>query len=224
MPQPLLVQRPVGAPEQLILLFHGVGSTPLSMVPLGQRLAAEFPQAAIFSVASPEACDSGSGYQWFSVRGISEESRAQRVAEAMPGFARSIRDLQQATGATPAQTALIGFSQGAIMALESTQSEAQLAGRVVAIAGRFAAQPTRVPEETTLHFFHGKSDPVIPYSHTVTAAEHLVRLGADLTADVIPFLGHGIDRATEDLLVDRLKSHIPKRLWEQAMRSAPSGA
>jgi len=222
MRDPIIVQMPHGAPEQLILLFHGVGSTPQGLVPMGKRLAVEFPQAAIISVPSPDPCDLGAGLQWFSVRGITEDNRAQRIADTMPRFVERIRGLQQATGTTPTQTALIGFSQGAIMALESTQIDAHLAGRVVSIAGRFAQPPEQAPALTTLHFIHGKSDPVIPYSHTVNAAERLVRLGADVTADVIPFLGHGTNDEAEDLLIERLKGHVPQRTWQQAMKSSPS--
>jgi phospholipase/carboxylesterase len=218
----LIVQMPDGAPAQLILLFHGVGSTPDNMRPLGERLAAAFPQAAVINVPGPDACDMGTGLQWFSVRDITEINRAQRVAETMPRFVDCIHNLQKATGTTPTQTALIGFSQGAIMALEATQLAEPLAGRVVALAGRFAQPPEKAPPSTTLHFIHGKSDPVIPYSHTVTAAERLIRLGADVTADVIPFLGHGLSGEVEDLLIERLQTHIPKHLWEQAMQSAPA--
>lgn len=222
MSEPLIVQMPDGAPAQLILLFHGVGSTPQNMAPLGQRLATEFAQAAIVAIASPDACDSGAGGQWFSVRGITEENRVPRIAATMPRFVASVRDWQQRTGASAAQTALVGFSQGAIMALEATQLDETLAGRVVAFSGRFASPPERAPAATTLHFIHGKSDAVIAYAHTVSAAERLIRLGADVTADVIPFLGHAISDDAADLLIERLTTHIPKRTWEQAMQGAPS--
>lgn len=178
----IIVQMPHGAPEQLILLFHGVGSTPESLAPIGRRLAGEFSLAAVISVQSPDSCDLGAGLQWFSVRGITEENRAQRIADTMPRFVDRIRGLQQATGTTPTQTALIGFSQGAIMALESTQTDEHLAGRVVSIAGRFAQAPKHAPALTTLHFIHGKSDPVIPYSHAVTAVERLVVKSQDVLA------------------------------------------
>ncbi len=45
----------------------------------------------------------------------------------------------------------------------------------------------------------------------MTAAERLIRLGGDVTADVIPFLGHAVDQGVLDLLIERLKGHIPKR-------------
>jgi phospholipase/carboxylesterase len=57
----------------------------------------------------------------------------------------------------------IGFSQGAIMALESTQqpSHAHSATRVIAIAGRFAQLPRHAPQGVAVHLMHGEQDRVI---------------------------------------------------------------
>ena len=46
----LIIARPDGPPQQLVLLFHGVGATPEDMAPLGRILAAEFPSAFVVSV------------------------------------------------------------------------------------------------------------------------------------------------------------------------------
>ena len=42
----IVVQSPQPA-RRLFVLFHGVGATPQDLVPLGGRLAREFPDAAI---------------------------------------------------------------------------------------------------------------------------------------------------------------------------------
>jgi phospholipase/carboxylesterase len=211
MRDPIQIQIPEGAANRLILLFHGVGSTPESMVPLGARIGREFPEASVVSVPSPDASDMGTGFQWFSVRGITEDNRVGRIAATIPRFIHCIRGLQEATGITPAQTVLIGFSQGAIMALEATQLDELVAGRVVSIAGRFASPPTRAPVAATLHFIHGTNDPVIAYGYAVTAAERLVQLGADVTIDIVPHLAHGISPDAIELLVGRLKGPVAAR-------------
>jgi phospholipase/carboxylesterase len=221
-PHSIVVQQAVERPQQLILLFHGVGATPQSLLPLGQRLATAFPQSTVVSVASPDPSDLSPGYQWFSVQGITDANRAERVAAAMPAFLAEVQAWQRAKDVTATVTALVGFSQGAIMALESTRTQPSLAGRVVAIAGRFATLPTEPAPHTTLHLLHGKSDAVIPYRHTVEAVHHLLSLGADATADVIPFVGHEIHPEIVDLVVERLQGHIPKRLWDEALRASPA--
>ena len=216
----IIVARPEGQAQQLMLLFHGVGADAQDLVPLGRVLAAEFPAAFIVSIAAPLPREAGGGRQWFSVQGIDEENRPARVDAAMPAFMASVAHWQKEASVGIDAVALIGFSQGGIMALESTRDRPAIAGRVVSIAGRFAKLPETPNPATTLHMFHGKADPVIPYGFTVEAAQHLVTIGADVTADVIPHVGHQIDPDIAALLIERLRGHLPKRTWEAAMRAA----
>jgi len=220
MSESIIVARPEGQPEQLMLLFHGVGSMAEDLVPLGRVLAEEFPAAFIVSVAAPVQSGAMNGRQWFSVMDITEENRPERVEAALPGFIDTVRHWQREAGVGIDAVALIGFSQGGIMALESTRDQPAVAGRVVSIAGRFAKLPDQPNPDTTLHLFHGKVDPVIPYGFTVEAAQHLVDIGADVTADVIPFVGHQINDDVVSLLIERLRGHLPKRTWEAALKAA----
>jgi phospholipase/carboxylesterase len=211
----LIVHPPVsGKAQQLFLLFHGVGAAPDDLMPLGRLLAQQFPHSAVVSVQAPQDCPYSSGYQWFSVLDITEEERVARVAQALPLFRQTVQQWQQAMGVGYEATALVGFSQGAIMALSSTQQGPALAARIVALSGRFAQLPELAPPECTLHLIHGKQDAVIPYAHTVHAAERLVQLGADITADVIPFAGHEINEEIAQLVIERLTTHVPQRYWE----------
>jgi phospholipase/carboxylesterase len=221
MSESIVVQQPGAPAEQLMLLFHGVGGHAEEMLPLARVLGAAFPQALIVSVRAPHASDLGGGFQWFSVLGITEENRAARIAAAMPEFVATVRHWQGLARAGVEATALIGFSQGAMMALEATREPAPLAGRVVAIAGRYAELPFEAAPLTTIHLLHGKADPVIAYGHTVAAAERLLALGADVTADVLPFVGHAIAEPLAALVVERLQGYLPQRRWREALRADP---
>jgi phospholipase/carboxylesterase len=214
-------QSAAGAAKQLFLLFHGVGAAPDDLVPLGKILAQQFPQSAVVSVQAPHDCPCSSGFQWYSVDGgITEAQRVERTAQALPLFQQIVQHWQEAFGVSADATALVGFSQGAIMALASSQSAPRLAARIVALSGRFNPLPEVAPEDCTLHLIHGKQDTVIPYAHTVHAAERLVQLGADITADVIPFAGHEINEEIAQLVIERLTTHVPKRYWELAQTAS----
>lgn len=220
MTESIVIQQPGGQAQQLVLLFHGLGETPQAMLPLGERLARQFPNAFVVSVVAPQPADGGTGHQWLSVRGLDDTNRTARVSAALPAFLRAVAHWQAVSGLGPVATALIGFSQGAIMALEATRVEAACAGRVVAIAGRFTELPERAAAATTLHLFHGKQDEVIPYRHTIEAVQHLLGIGGDATADVLPFVGHTLAGDFVDLTIERLTGYVPKRLWDEAMRAA----
>ena len=190
-------------PTELVLLLHGVGASAESLRPLGEALAGSLNHAWIVSVRSPDASELG-GWQWFSVQGITEANRAARVAAAMPRFVETVRHWQLEAGVDGAATTLIGFSQGAIMALESTQLHQPPAGRFVAIAGRFAQTPRVAPAHARLHLMHGEQDRVMPVALAVAAAERLRELGTNVTLDRFAGLGHGIDGRLARRLIERM--------------------
>jgi phospholipase/carboxylesterase len=223
----LILQQPPGPARQLVLLFHGYGADEHDLRPLGERLAAEYPQALVASLRAPQPTASGFGYQWFAIDDIDDATRVERVAAAMPGFVAAVRHWQQVAQVGSEGTVLIGFSQGAIMVLEAASQGGGelLAGRVVALAGRYATLPQAAPADTTVFLVHGKADNAIPYGYTVEGSQHLVALGADVVADVLPFVGHEINAEMLDLVVRRLKTQVPKRHWEAALRQGvpPAG-
>jgi phospholipase/carboxylesterase len=91
------------------------------------------------------------------------------------------------------------------MVLESTQQSDPLAGRVFALAGRFAQPPQVAPMATLVHLMHGDADPVMPLQLAVDALGQLQALGGQATLDRFPGLGHGIDTRVPDAIVVRLR-------------------
>jgi phospholipase/carboxylesterase len=203
-----IIQRPSVPAEQLLLLFHGVGGSVGEMLPLGKRLAEKFPRSFIVSVEAAHRSDLGAGHQWFSVRGISDLNRPARVAAAMPAFISSVRAWQAIAALDALRTTLVGFSQGAIMALESTREPDPPARRIVSVAGRYAREPSASAHPIRFHLLHGTADPVIPYSHTLHAAKALAAQGAQVTTDLIESAAHEISPQIETALIARL-AHDP---------------
>ncbi|MVW70953.1 esterase [Bordetella sp. 15P40C-2] len=211
----------------LFVLLHGVGGTPQHLVPLAEALRAAFPAAAILVPAGFEPYDSApSGRQWFSARGIDEDNRAARVAQAMPALVEYVRAAQARFGLLQSDTALAGFSQGAIMALEAVQAHDGLAGRVLAFSGRYARLPKVAPHYTTIHLLHGADDAVMNVSYAQTAQAWLDSLHGDCTIDVASKVGHELHPALVQRAIERLQTCVPLRSWEAALglnQTPPSG-
>ena len=211
-----------GRAEQLMLLFHGSGARAADMGPLARQLRLAFPQAAMLAPEGFEPADAGGpGRQWFSLRDITDDNRPARVAAVLPRLAAWVRAAQQATGLGPMHTALLGFSQGAILALELAQADAGLAGRVLAFAGRYARLPTAAPAGTTLHLFHGADDAVVPAAQARLAIERLAALQGDATLDIAPGVAHALPPALVATAIGRLQTHIPHRTWQAALGQVP---
>lgn len=210
-----------GQAKQLFILLHGVGATASDLVPLANKLRTTFPDAAFLLPEGTYPFEGGgNGRQWFSIRGVTEENRVARVAAALPGLHALVKQAQDRFGVLQSDTALIGFSQGAIMALEFSALHDGHVGRVLAFSGRYAKLPEAAPEFTTLHLLHGEHDPVIPVEHAQAAFERLMDLNGDATLDLAAMVGHEIDSALSDRAIHRLQTCIPLRSWKKALDGA----
>ncbi|MFG6447588.1 esterase [Roseateles sp. BYS180W] len=225
-----LVRPREGAPQLLFVLLHGAGADVQQMLPMAQRLHHHFPQALLLLPQGPEAFDAipggGAGQQWYSLHpALQGDSAAQRAAQAqslsqaLPPFVERLRHWQQQWGIEPAHTALVGFSQGATLALEAVQAEPALAGRVLAFGGSYTWWPQHAPEEVCLHLLHGLEDTEVPHGPLLQAARALLALGADLTADVLPGIGHELHPELMARALHQLQHFIPARLWRAAQQA-----
>lgn len=210
-----------GAPSPVFVYLHGAGATALAMAQVADRFAQAYPQAAhlIPDGFSPSETTPG-GRQWFAVGDVDDANRPVRVAAVLPAVAAFIRAVQAELGVPPIATAIVGYSQGAIVALEAAQAHPDLVGRVVAIAGRYAVMPVVAPK-AVVHLVHGKEDATIPARHAVDAATRLLALGADVTADVVPGIGHAPHPALVERALGHLQTFLPRRVWAEALASAP---
>ncbi|POT60004.1 esterase [Citrobacter amalonaticus] len=212
-----VVQSPGKPAQQLLLLFHGVGDNPVAMGEIGSWFAPVFPDALVVSIGGAEPSGPGAGRQWFSVAGVTEENRQARIDAIMPVFIETVRYWQKQSGVGPAATAMIGFSQGAIMALESVKAEPGLASRVIAFNGRYGSLPETASTATTVHLIHGGEDRVIELSHAVAAQDALIRAGGDVTLDIVEDLGHAIDEHSMQFALNHLQYTVPKRYFDEAL-------
>ena len=220
----LIIQEPADPAAQLILLCHAAGADAASLLPLGERLCEAFPRATIVSLQADAPATSPHGFEWFASPAGADEKRAERVAQAVAALHITVRDWQERSGVPAAATALIGVSQGAELVLEASKLQPMLASRVVAMGGRFTTLPDTAPAVTTIHFLHGKLDALVPYSHSVIAAHHLRDMGCDITAEVVPCVGHELHPELIERAITKLSTHIAHHLWTAAQEAAPPSA
>lgn len=169
---------------QRVILLHGMGSGGAALRPIAEALGLPQPVAC---PDGPDPFDMGPGRQWFSVRGVTEENRAGRIAEAMPAFI----DLVEGLG-DPRHSVLIGFSQGAIMALHAVAAGLPVMG-VVAMSGRLAGQVAPRRDWPPITLLHGTDDAVMPLAVAHATRGWLTDAWAVPSLTVFDGLGRTID-------------------------------
>jgi len=180
--------------HSLVILLHGVGSQGGHLAPLGQAWQSAMPYTAFAAPDGPQAFAHG-GRQWFDVRGVTVENRPARVAAARDAFDAVVGEIVARHGLMERldEVALVGFSQGSIMALDAVVSGRWPVGAVVALAGRLASpMPFAPASPTRIALIHGDADPVMPLALAQSARHDLAQAGYQPQLQVVAGGLHGI--------------------------------
>lgn len=183
------------SPRALILVLHGVGSDAASMQPLSYMLHKANPTAVVIMPDAPFPFDGGGrGYQWFSVRGVTDGNRQARIAEAVPNLEALIEAELARYSLTHYDLGVCGFSQGAMMALAIADT-ANPPAAIASIAGRITrpvASLRSSDRPSELLLTHGESDQIVPFACLQEAIGAFSGAGYAPKWSAIPHLGHQI--------------------------------
>ncbi len=185
------------APKQLVVLLHGLGADGNDLISLAPYFAQVLPEAAFVSPHAPFPCDMAPfGRQWFSLQERTLETILGGVRMAAPildGFLDA--ELEKA-GLTAERLALVGFSQGTMMALHVGLRREAGPKAIVGFSGALLA-PELLPEEIASRppvlLVHGAADEVVPAQSLPAAVAALEANQVPVTQDLRPGLGHSID-------------------------------
>ncbi len=179
-------------PPRLLIFLHGAGSRPETLAPLAIAWQLKFPGATAALLQGLRPSPGAVGFDWYDTRGVAEDRRAG-VREAADAVVRRVKSLQNACGLSAERIVLIGFSQGATVALEVVRNHPGLAEIAVAYAARLAS-PIRADEriEASIHLIHGELDSIVPVVHARQALRGLLAAGAQVTLDINEDASHTI--------------------------------
>lgn len=206
------------APDLLFALLTDSGIAPDgpdTLAPLAAALHAQYPRAVTLNL-HPPLRDAEGRCRWWP----GDQPTADGVNAALPQLIDRLRTQARKLDLPWQRVALAGVGDGALLALEAVQAEPELVGRVLAFAGGYLARPEHAPQDVCIHLLHGLADERFNYRHLVDAAQSLVDLGADVTADLLPHLDHGLHPALIDKAMEQLRTFIPARLWREAVVAA----
>ncbi len=207
-----------GKPGHLVVLLHGYGADGNDLIGLAPALAPLMPDAAFHAPNAPHPCEGNPlGYQWFGISRLNPEIALAGVRGAAPLVDAFLDELMAQYELDESRTALIGFSQGTMMALHvGLRRRKQLAG-IVGFSGMLAGPDALAGEIVTrppVLLVHGDSDEMLPHALTEMAARTLADNGVPAHKHIAEGLGHGIDetglRLTARFLLDVFKLPLPQ--------------
>ena len=193
-----------GAPKQLVVFLHGYGADGRDLIDIGKQWQRILPEAAFVSPHAPEPCGMApTGRQWFPLTMRDPSERWRGVTMAHPGLDAFLDAELEAAGLDDSKLALVGFSQGTMMALHvglrRKRAPAALLGFSGVLVGpeHLAGATARNAkgEAPPVLLVQGTSDEVIPFEALFDSAEQLAKANIPTQWHMSAGLGHGIDQA-----------------------------
>lgn len=188
-----------GKAKQLIILVHGYGADGNDLLGLADPLAPHLPDAVFVAPDAPNKCSGNPfGYEWFPIPwldGSSEEAAKVGMTAALSDLNGFIDAQMNAEGVGPAQTLLVGFSQGTMMSLHLAPRRAEPLAGIVGFSGRLLEPETLEAEMVSklpILLVHGDQDPMVPVSSLPEAADALSKAGYEVFTHISKGTQHGI--------------------------------
>jgi phospholipase/carboxylesterase len=201
--------------ESLVVLVHGYGASGEDLIALADAWRELLPRTAFVAPHAAERVPfAGGGYQWFplTMRDPGEYWRgAVNAAPALDGF---LDNELARYHLRPDRMALVGFSQGTMMALHVGPRRHEAFAALVGFSGVIAGPENlagQVRAHTPVQLIHGELDDVIPVEALHLTREVLAAAGILLEWHIREDLGHGIDPAGLALAGSFLRQQLAVR-------------
>ncbi len=160
----------------LLIILHGYGADERDLMALGAYFD---PRLRVVSIRAPVDLPQG-GHAWFPLEFTEAGVKIERedVEQAREDLIEVVRSQQVFHGNDASNTLLLGFSQGAAMALAVAYRAPDTTTNVIALSGVFAPEMTpadpdvlRVLQATSIIMTHGSHDPVISIQQSHAARD-----------------------------------------------------
>jgi phospholipase/carboxylesterase len=197
LPGPRLPPRTGGSPRQLIVMLHGVGASGDDLIGLAPALAAVLPHAGFVAPNAPEPCDMAPfGYQWFSLRERRPDALLLGVQAVAPVVNAFLDAELERHRLADHQLALLGFSQGTMVALHVAARRTRALAGVLGYSGALLGADRLAQEAISrppVFLIHGDADEVVPVHAMYAAVAALQAAGIPVQWSLRRGLPHGID-------------------------------
>ena len=185
-----------GKAKHLVVFLHGYGADGNDLIDLGQQWQDALPDAAFISPHAPEPCGmSPMGRQWFPLTMRDPSERWRGVVSARSALDALLDAELARLDLGPDRLALVGFSQGTMMALHIGLRRTTPPAAILGYSGELVG-PEHLAEATgkpPILLVHGDRDEVIPLDAVFSSTNALGKAEIGCQYHLSIGVGHGID-------------------------------
>jgi phospholipase/carboxylesterase len=192
-----------GTVRRLVVFLHGFGADGNDLIDIGRAWQGLLPDTAFVSPHAPEPCAGApTGRQWFALTMRDPDERWRGVNKAAPVLEKFLDAELARRRLPPSALALVGFSQGTMMALHVGLRRAVAPAAIVGYSGLLVLPNNAAPDAVAAEIksrppvllVHGDRDELIPPQALFQATQALSALEVPAEWHISEGVGHGIDQ------------------------------
>lgn len=191
-----------GPARQLVVFLHGYGADGGDLIDIAKQWQPFLPQTAFVSPHAPDRCAmSPQGRQWFPLTMRDPSERWRGVVGARPALDAFLDDELARLGLDDSRLALVGFSQGTMMALHAGLRRRRAPAAIVGYSGVLvgpehlaeASARSQKGDTPPILLVHGDRDEVIPVEALFMSSAALGEAEIPCQWHLSSGVAHGID-------------------------------
>ncbi len=192
-----------GQAKRLVVFLHGYGADGNDLIDIGRAWQALLPDTALVSPHAPRPCGQAPmGREWFPLTFRNPDERWNGVNAAAPVLQQVLDAELARLQLPPSAMALVGFSQGTMMALHVGLRRTTAPAAIVGYSGMFVlpndgppdAVAAEIKSRPPVLLIHGDQDELIPVQALLMGAQALASLEVPVEWHISAGIGHGIDQ------------------------------
>ncbi len=193
---PCLAAMSCGKPVYLVVLLDEPGAADARLVDIAINWQPTMLKADFLLAEAPLPGKAPNSRKWFETEGKSPDEIHAGIEEAAAALNIFLDDMLAKRRLDDSHLALVGFSQGADMALHVALRRAKTMGGVVAFSGAYGvgeAAGGEIASKPQILLIHGDADPIAPLAAMTKTKEALKALDVPVKSMSRKGLGHLID-------------------------------
>ena len=183
--------------RQLVVILHGYGADGADLIDLGRAWQGQLPDAAFVAPDAPEPLpfETFGWRQWFALSERSQNEYRIGAETAQLVLDRFLDAELESLALDERSLALVGFSQGAMMAFQCGLRRKISPAAIIGYSGLLpgADRLSGFTSASPVLIVHGSEDDVVPDYHADAAQSAFEGIGVNAKLHKLEGLGHSID-------------------------------
>ena len=204
----------VSKPNNIVILCHGYGGDGNDISILANYWKNFLPQTIFLCPNAPEICKvNPNGFQWFDLMDQTEDEILSKSLIAENILSKFIDEVLEINKVDAKQIALVGFSQGCMISLQTALKRRDEINSLIGFSGKIINSQhlsKNMVSRPEIYLMHGDIDQVVPVNDFLAAKEFFLQQKYKIYTQIFKNCEHRIPTEGLSIGLEFLKKNFSK--------------